>query len=535
MINLFDNQQLLFNKVSECGACDTFLFDKNKDLQFQYNSQFTEIENIDFSTTPYPVIPTGTDWLIDIPPVPIGTLSPVRSSFLLQNSQRTRLFVITNETSVPLFPGYLIVFDDLSLGIRVIKIRYSGNSNTMRNRIRNTLNATIGFCVETGTTAVNTGTGVRIANMPAGIGFGYWNMNANINTPNPALFQFKHFIDNLVWSPISKKMYWFNEPRYWGDFLNGNTASLYTNDIDLTGLENKVAKVTFDYENRNAFDLRVRVAIKDNGFFLGSATFYDMPANTSGTITHEVILPSNQGGNPFDANGQIEMLFDDNSQFLLRNNDLTFDIDNIKLEVRDRLVKVEKKDCNGVITQINYTEDINNINSLVTIDSTDIQDAIQLTLTDADNNTFNSIFFKLIDNSECRKYLKLEWSNNCYFGGIDYQNLSFTNLIYIRGYFRLKDTNSLENITYINESGVERNVFDILVKQYELNIANYTNIMHELLQSVFIHNILKINNEEYYRGGSGKYGVNSINNGYYTAKITLNKKGTEVINSSCCC
>lgn len=532
MINLFDNQQLLFNKVSECGACDTFLFDKNKDLQFQYNSQFTEIENIDFSTTPYPVIPTGTDWLIDIPPVPIGTLSPIRSSFLLQNSQRTRIYVIYDDADAN---PTTTLFDSLTLGVRVVRIKYDGNSTTMRNRISLALG---GFLVEIGKNifdAINTGTSVKIANMPAGIGFGYWNMNANINTPNPALFQFKHFIDNLVWSPISKKMYWFNEPRYWGDFLNGNTASLYTNDIDLTGLENKVAKVTFDYENRNAFDLRVRVAIKDNGFFLPTATFYDMPANTSGTITHEVILPSNQGGNPFDANGQIEMLFDDNSQFLLRNNDLTFDIDNIKLEVRDRLVKVEKKDCNGVITQINYTEDINNINSLVTIDSTDIQDAMQLILTDIDNNTFNSIFFKLIDNSECRKYLKLEWSNNCSFGGIDYQNLPFTNLIYIRGYFRLKDTNSLENITYINESGVERNVFDILVKQYELNIANYTNIMHELLQSVFIHNILKINNEEYYRGGSGKYGVNSINNGYYTAKITLNKKGTEVINSSCCC
>ncbi|QQR96933.1 MAG: hypothetical protein IPK18_08430 [Sphingobacteriales bacterium] len=195
-------QHIVFNQKAQCGRCDTFIYDKDKDLKFQFNAKYENVHTESFENSPYNIIPEGTDWEIDVPPLPIGTLSPIRSSFLLQNNIITRLFVIYDDAVTS---PYSSLFADLVFGVRVTRIKYSSNGNTMRNNI---VGALTNFCTEISRTATNTGTGVKIENMPAGVGFGFWNMNANINTPNPADYEAKFFTDNLIWSPIAKKMLW---------------------------------------------------------------------------------------------------------------------------------------------------------------------------------------------------------------------------------------------------------------------------------------------------------------------------------------
>jgi hypothetical protein len=288
------------------------------------------LSNVDFTKSPYAQIPEDTDWLIDIPPLPIGTLSPIRSSFLLQNSQRTWLYVIYDDADANITST---LFDSLALGIRVIRIKYDANASILRTRI---VSALADFSTEIGVPVWDWGTGVMMAGMPAGIGFGYWNMNANINTPNPALFQFKHFIENLVWSPIVKKMYWLNMSKYYKNQWDGNGSYLTVNDLDFTGMENKQMQVKLKYENNNAFDLQIRVAIKIDGWFLGTSQWYSMPANTTGDIVHTRLMPAgfSPSNLPFSAGiGQIELIPNDPAPGNLHNAaDLTFSIDDILVE-----------------------------------------------------------------------------------------------------------------------------------------------------------------------------------------------------------
>ena len=527
-------QQIVFNQKAQCGRCDTFIYDKDKDLKFQFNAKYENVHTESFENSPYNIIPEGTDWEIDVPPLPIGTLSPIRSSFLLQNNERTRVYVIYDD-AIP--ASYGAIFDDEDTGVMVVRIKYDANASTMKTRMANAMSV---FGAEIGRTVTTTGTGVKIENMPAGIGFGFWNMNANINTPNPADYEAKFFTDNLIWSPITKKMLWMNFSRYYGNFYEGNGSYLTVNGLDLAGLENKLVQVKLEYENTNAFDLQVRVAIKIDGWFLGSSEYYPMPANSSGTITHTRLMPASYSPSnlPFSAGvGQIELIPNDPAPGNLHlAPELSFSIDDIILEAKDTLLNIQKKDCNGDTDLIDFEISDYEENTLVTINKDDLQDAIQLILTDTSDNTYTSNFFQMIDvNSlQCKNLIKFEWTNNCEFGGIDYANLQFTNELYLNAYLADVDLRVSDSVFFKNQKGKEINVYELSTQQYELKIALYTNVMHNILQRAFMHSFVAIDNDEYYRSEASKYTKANIENGFYTARIQLTKEGTEIVSTLCC-
>lgn len=527
-------QQIVFNQKAQCGRCDTFIYDKDKDLQFQFNSKYENIHTETFENSPYLIIPEGTDWLIDIPPLPIGTLSPIRSTFLLQNEVYTRIFVIYDD-AIP--ASYGAIFDDEDAGVMVVRIKYDANASNMKTRIVNAMSV---FGAEIGRTVTTTGTGVRIPNMPAGIGFGFWNMNANINTPNPADFEAKFFADNLIWSPITKKMLWLNFLKYYKNWWEGNGGYLTVNNLDFTELENKLVQVKLRYENTNAFDLQIRLAIKIDGWLLGSSEWYDMTANNSGTITHTRLMPVGYSPSnlPFSAGvGQIELIIQDPTPGNLNSaSELSFYIDNINLDAKDILLNIQKKSCNNETENLDYEISDYEENTLVTINNEDLQDAIQLILTDTSNDTYTSNLFQMVDvNSlQCKNLTKIEWTNNCEFGGIDYSNLQFTNELYLNAYLSDVDLRVLDSIFFKNQQGKEINVYELSTQQYELKIALYTSVMHNILQRAFMHSFVAIDNDEYYRSEASKYTKADIENGFYTARITLSKSDTEVVKSLCC-
>lgn len=303
-------------------------------FDFCEDDELNILKDVTFDEIPYPIIPTGSTWELNIPPLPQAT--PSRAFFILATKDVVRYYIITNETSVTI--PYENVFTSPNLDVIIQKIRYSAIESIMRNRIRNAIND--GFGIDTGTTATNTGTSVQILNMPEGIGFGYDNLVANINQPPvPAILNF--FLDNLVWVPTEQKMFWINQQRYIDTFTNGNVASLYVNEVDLTGKEGQRSKISVTINNTNAFIIRVRVALKDNGWFLAPSVWYDIPANTTETVIHTHMLPPHHSNSnlPFDTAGQIELLFDDNGLNQLRNNDLTFSVDDIKIEI-DNVINI---------------------------------------------------------------------------------------------------------------------------------------------------------------------------------------------------
>lgn len=525
-------QSIVFNQKAECNRCDTFYYNKEKDLQFQFNSKFNLINETDFEKTPYPVIPTGGTWEIDIPPLPYGLLSPIRSAFLLQNNLRTRMYVIVDDLDLN---PYNSLYNNAALGVRVIRIKYSPIAATMRTHIRLALE---GFCLETGTTAVDAGTGVKIENMPANIGFVYWNMNANINTPNPDDYQMKHFIDNLVYSPITKKMYWLNMSRYYKNAWEGNGSYLTVNEVDLRGQEGKLVNVKLKYENTNTFNLRIRVALKDNGWFLGTSQWYDMPANSSGEIVHTRTVPTGySGGNlPFDEFGQIELIIDDNGAALLRDApELSFWIDDITIETKNLISKIEKKICDSSIEELDFTISEINDNNLIILEATEIEGAVQIIVTDTTGNVFMSNMFNLIEvNNNCLELIRVTWYNNCVFDVVDYKSLPFENEFYIKAYLVSTDINETNSIYYKNSKGKEFNIFGISAEQYELRIAPYTKVLHTIMARAMMHQNIMIDGERYYKNESSKYTKANIENGFYTARIQLTKEGTEIVSTLCC-
>ena len=62
-------------------------------------------------------------------------------------------------------------------------------------------------------------------------------------------------------------------------------------------------------------------------------------------------------------------------------------------------------------------------------------------------------------------------------------------------------------------------LFYVSNENYELRIANYTQVIHSIVQYALLHNILYLGGEKYFRNQNSKYTLAEYNNGYFTAKI----------------
>ena len=78
-------------------------------------------------------------------------------------------------------------------------------------------------------------------------------------------------------------------------------------------------------------------------------------------------------------------------------------------------------------------------------------------------------------------------------------------------------------------------LFYVSNENYELRIANYTQVIHSIVQYALLHNILYLGGEKYFRNQNSKYTLAEYNNGYFTAKIQLSKDDSTLIVRNGCC
>ena len=540
-INFSSYQQIVFNQNSQCGKCDTFYYDKNKSLKFQFNSTFeTNAEDTftDISLLEHfgNILPVGGTLTIPNPPnfTPTSLCVPPytpKSSLALYTQTKLRIYVVVNFV----FTGDWRIIRDTG-DMEIYEVRYSANLDTMRNSFILALigNATNSFQLETSSTITNTGTSITISN--ANQEFGYIGNNINTLTPpenpTPNYFGFRTY-----WSATDKRLVAWNVDKWLGSCgsASGTGDSFFYRNFfnSIVGKENKIGRVSMTLTNTQNFDITYRYRLKSAGGVWSVIKNVVIPANSVLNYEDNFIMPSySLAGVQLESFDSFPTLGGNDFQAL----DEWFYIDNIKIETRDNIIKIEKKDCNGVITQIPYTLSYINENTLVEILPIYIEDAIQLIITDTSNNIYNSNIFKLIDvnDLQCKNLIKFEWTSNCEFSVIDYANLPFTNEMYIQAYISDVDLRVLDSVFFKNQLGKEVNVYELSTEQYELKIGLYTSILHNVLQRAFMHDYIAIDNQEYYRSDGSKYTKANINNGYYTARITLSKVGTEVEKSLCC-
>lgn len=492
-------------KSYSCGTCDEVIMDLNRPLDFQVKLDPSGLENLlGFPGNPYDLI-TSSDFEFDL-------VFPVKEQ--LQLYIEDKIYIIEwkysgsgSYTYTQVDNVYFVIVS--SAGI--------GDDAASRSRFLDFLNEVID--VNHGTTSSLSSPTFTIANMPAGSylnnAFGYI---GNISTVTAT-------------TNIGKCFYYKDGNLYYKRITNGAAA------VALQVTENLTTGKTYRFAfniNSDYTDFTAAIKIDDGtnpvqtipsviNYGNGSV---DVLFDTILTSAHNIRLEVTDAGDHFDG--------------------LIIDLDSMLLTSytkEDFIDKIEAKDCQGNITELPYNSNMYKNKMLIQINNSDFPafSPITIIVTDVDGNIFISQNVRLIDfdtYASCKrdKLLKLNWKNSCKFGDIDYQNLPFENEMYLHGFIRKSALDKKDRIQFTDaNSGASNTIFNRSAAKAELRTALYSPDTHATLERVFEHNILMINDKNYYLDDSGNYTINPIGNGYYNARVDLVESGSEMINTTSCC
>ena len=198
----------------------------------------------------------------------------------------------------------------------------------------------------------------------------------------------------------------------------------------------------------------------------------------------------------------------------------------------EELVSIEMIDCFDVETDVDYDEFTVNSNTLITINST-LPNPFQLRFTDSSDNVFYSRWYSRLPQDECIGYMRLDWTSNCVFDEVDYLNLPFANSLYVTGFINMQELDDLDSVDGISVDGSKISIYKNTQETYELRLHPYSMDTMKMLQRITQHNTVNLNSEEY--NAVEIFRTSEIENGVYTGRVLLYKKGTQVISSICCC
>lgn len=434
-----------------------------------------------------------------------------KTHLYLYTQTKLRIFVVVTT----IYPaGYSIVRNTTDM--QIIEVSYDVAENAMRKNFVDALEDE--FAIEVGATITNTGTSITISN--ATQEFGYIGFNINTLTPleNPAP---NYFGFRTYWSISKQKLVAWNADKWITDCGSATSFenAFFRNFIDFSNKSNYCCKLSFQVENPNAFDIGIVWRTKDAGTPLHTAQVTTIESNTTKIIEYDFIVPN---GAYLYNNGQFEVLdaypIPNTNQF--QTLDEWFYIDNLKYEFKNRIKQIEIKDCNSTNILV-----YNTCNDNYFINLSSYSGFVQLIITDANDNTYTSIPYKLIEDVICSKYNKIKWSNDC--DGIEYE-------LYLLGFIEKGQIDTIEEQSFVNYLGQKKSIYNHTIAKYEFRIHPYTESVIENMEYALKSNNITINDKEFYNGGDNLK-VDSIDYCVFTARIDLYKKGTEHISKSCCC
>ena len=309
------------------------------------------------------------------------------------------------------------------------------------------------------------------------------------------------------------------------------TPSVYT--LQLPVADNKRMIFTLNYTNNFSFEnieLELRVL------------------NSSFALVDTVVGTIEQGTNTITFN--YETTFSDSYYFDFTLTDMIcgfadeyygFCFNSVKVETIARLSSINVQGC--TTANVPFTEEYNDLyNSLITMNIGSLPNGLIttgkwiLTLTDDEDNTWNSITYETIDGTNCttRNLLRLIWTSDCMYANLDYANLPFTNDVYVKGYYISQPLDNKERVINTLSTGEVELIYNYSLEKKEFSFGIYTEFFYRTLQRAFEHKTITINGISY-KQDSDSVLIKKPEGYKYSARIELVEAGSAVVSSSCCC
>ncbi len=504
--------------VVSCGDCDTVIMDSNRPIEFQVKSGklFTSnnlFPNGNYDTNPFQSI-TSNNLVFDVNSHPTSG-----QYFTLYIADK--VYIIQKTTDIIWAPFNEILTGNIS-DIRI----YSTTLPNFNTNLLSALQATIDM--RHGTTTTLTGTTFTISGIPSlsfldDIRF---SLLSNVNTVSSAVNGIA--TRNLIYNNLTKQLNYFR---------TDNVSPVYL-ETKVTLEAGKLYKIQFGYATVNEFNFLFNIfdSLNNNVF---SDTINPLPTSYTGAnVNYEFIAP-------YDDTFTLAFQFDASNP---ATDQLAFDnVSVINSEYIYDSITIQAKDCQGNLTELPYTEIPYKENVLIQVNNNDLptNTPFQIIVNDSQSASLGLQHFsekiELYDFNNiaaCKieKQLKIQWTDTCKFGDIDYKNLPFENEFYIRGFILRKPLDKRERIQTTNPDGSLKTIFDHSIAKVELRIATYGIGLHRVLERAVVHGSLIINGSKYYLDDAASYTPGDFSgNGLATARVDLIESGSEVIKTACCC
>lgn len=481
--------------------CSDVIMDSQRSIEFQIIKEtYNQINILDLSKNPFsPVTATTIQLFCDFFTKPSFALN-VGDYFVLYVGQKVYAFVFGTTFA---FPYVHTIDGDFNLiEIAIAPVAAPVALEYFLNVVFDINHATISDLIAPALT-------LEIQNMPSGSFFQY-------------AMQFDSIvgINTLIGIPVSNFVYEDGKLCY--RKISGTTAKIYTSINAL---------VDTKYVLELAYN-------SDYGDFTNAyIDFYDGINHVSIPITIE-----------FGSNDLIvEFIAPSTSTYTVYLNiedasghNKGFCVESFGYKTEEA-IKVFVKDCDGLITEVEYLEKKYQNKSLIQINYDDFPDngmqVIVQGLTGDAGCEYISQPIKLVNIAslnDClsKDLIKITWTDTCYFGDLDYVNLPFVNEWYVQGFTRKINSNNRNRTQYVNTDGTISTVFIHSVKMDEIKIGVYDGIIHDVIEQALMHGEISIN-DTYYFIIDGNYTLNEAGKGF-TARIDLGDKDNVLIRSLCC-
>lgn len=225
---------------------------------------------------------------------------------------------------------------------------------------------------------------------------------------------------------------------------------------------------------------------------------------------------------------------------LTETNDTTegFCIKGITVDYIDSITDVTVEDCDGNITDVDYSVTYHNNQAIIQMDNANYYEStlptvFRFKIEDQNNNTIVSRWYELYDEYNCehQKYTKITWSNSCNLGELLY-DYSLLNELYFSGVLIKQGLEIHDSADNVTADGRKISIFKITQPAYELRLAPYLSETMDMIERIFEHDTVLINDVEY--NATDVFQVSELDMGVYTGRVDLLKSGDSLVSVKCC-
>lgn len=213
-------------------------------------------------------------------------------------------------------------------------------------------------------------------------------------------------------------------------------------------------------------------------------------------------------------------------------------LETITVNYIDSIEYVTIEDCNGNEQEMDWTVTYYNDTAIIRLDTDNygestLPDVFRITIEDQNNFKIISRWYELYDSTNCehQKYTKINWSNSCQLGDLLYQN-GLSNELYFSGVMIKQGLEIHDSADNVTADGRKISVFKITQPAYELRLAPYLSETMDMIERIFEHDTVLINDVEY--NATDVFQVSELDMGVYTGRVDLLKSGDSLVSVKCC-